>query len=692
MKIYDRIIITIFYSSDIMENILNRDIQYLKGVGEKRAQQLHKLGVYTVNDLLYLLPRRYVDYSSPYPVAHAPFDEACAVKATVLQTGIGVRIKGGRTIFKVICADDTARLELVFFNSEYTVKQLEAGRDYIFYGKVGGNMLTRQMTTPAFIPADSPLTRRPVYPLTAGLSAKVISNIVANAFNLLEGIPDFMPRDILAENNLPNLYSALKGIHFPQNNRQLENATRRLAFDELFSLQLGLRLLNNSRKKKSDIKIKSVNIDDFLHSLSFSPTQAQFNAIKDILLDFKGENTMNRLVQGDVGSGKTLVAVSRMYCMFKNGWQSRIMAPTEILANQHYENISRMMAPFGVKVGLLTASLKTKNKKEVLTKLEHGEINMLIGTHAIISDKVTFKNLGLVVTDEQHRFGVNQRNLAGAKGENPHILIMSATPIPRTLAMIIYAGMQISVINQLPAGRKPIQTFVVDTGMRRRMFNFIKQHIEQGRQCYIVLPAIEESENMTELENVTDYCNKVVCPMRPTARVGMLHGRMKAAEKDRIMAEFSAGNIDILCSTTVVEVGVDVPNAVLMIIENAERYGLSALHQLRGRVGRGDHQSYCILVTDKKNENVQQRLRFLAANSDGFAVSQYDLEHRGPGDFFGSRQHGLPVMKTAGLCSDMELTEKAKNAAIKLLSQSPDLSLYPAIRKKTEKLFENITL
>ncbi len=675
-----------------MENILNRDIQYLKGVGEKRARHLRKLGVFTVNDLLYLFPRRYVDYSDPYPVSYAPFDEACAVKATVLQKGGGVRIRGGRTLFKVMCADDTARLELVFFNSEYTVKQLEVGKEYIFYGKVGGNMLTRQMTTPAFIPADSPLTRRPVYPLTAGLSAKVISNIVANAFNLLEDIPDFMPREILKENNLPDLYTALKNLHFPKNNKVLENATKRLAFDELFSLQLGLRLLNNSRKKKSNIKIKSVNIDDFLQSLPFSPTQAQFNAVKDILLDFKGEHTMNRLVQGDVGSGKTLVAVCAMYCMFKNGWQSRMMAPTEILANQHYENVKKMLEPFGVNVGLLTASLKAKEKKDVLAKLESGEINMLIGTHAILSDKVVFKNLGLVVTDEQHRFGVNQRNLAGSKGENPHILIMSATPIPRTLAMIIYAGMQISVINQMPKGRKPIQTFVVDTSYRRRMFGFINKHIQEGRQCYIVLPAIEESENMTELQNVTDYCNEVVRPMLPNARVGMLHGRMKRAEKDRVMAAFSAGETDILCSTTVVEVGVDVPNAVLMIIENAERYGLSALHQLRGRVGRGDRQSYCILVTDKKNENVQQRLKFMAANSDGFAVSQYDLEHRGPGDFFGSRQHGLPVMKTAGLCSDMSLTEKARDAAVKLLMESPDLSAYPKIRRRTEKLFENITL
>ncbi len=675
-----------------MENILERNIQYLKGVGEKRARALNKLGVFTVNDLLYHLPRRYVDYSSPYPVSYAPYDEACAVKATVLQKSPGVRIRGGRTIFKVLCADDTARLELTFFNSEYTVKQLEEGREYIFYGKIGGSMVNRQMATPAFIPADDPLTRRPVYPLSAGLSPKIISTMVANAFGLIEDIPDFMPEEILDKYSLPSLYSALRAIHFPKNNKELETATRRLAFDELFSLQLGLRLINNSNRRRATVTVKSVNIDDFLGSLPYSPTQAQFNAIKDILLDFKGRYTMNRLVQGDVGSGKTLVAVSAMYCMYKNGWQSCMMAPTEILANQHYENIDKMLAPFGVKVGLLTASVKGKDKKLLLEQLESGEIDMLIGTHAILSDKVNFKNLGLVVTDEQHRFGVNQRNLAGAKGHNPHILIMSATPIPRTLAMIIYAGMQISVINQMPVGRKPVQTFVVNTGYRARMFNFIKQHIAEGRQCYIVLPAIEENENATELQSVTKYCNEIVRPMAPSARVGILHGKMKTKEKDEIMAAFTAGKIDILCSTTVVEVGVDVPNAVLMIIENAERYGLSALHQLRGRVGRGSVQSYCILVTDKTNENVQERLKFLAANPDGFAVSQYDLENRGPGDFFGSRQHGLPLMKTAGLCSDLQLTEMAKEAALTLLKESPDLSAYPAIRRRTEKMFESVTL
>lgn len=674
-----------------MNDFLDNDIQYLKGVGEKRSLKFNKLGVYTVRDLLYLFPRRYTDYSDPFQVAFAPFDEPCPVKATVLMVGNGVRISGGRTLFKVICADDSARLELIFFNSEYTVKQLIEGKEYIFYGKVGGNMLNRQMTAPSFIPANSPLTKLPVYPLTAGLSEKVISNIMKNAFERINGIEDHMPREILEENSLCDLYTALKNIHFPKNNRDLKNAERRLAFDELFSLQLGLYLLNGHRKKNSN-KIKSSDISDFFASLPFTPTNAQIKAINEILVDFESEYCANRLIQGDVGSGKTLVAVAAMYCMAKNGYQSCMMAPTEILANQHFENIKKMLSNFGVKVGLLTASLKAKERREVLSQLENGEIQILIGTHSVLSDKVIFNNMALFITDEQHRFGVNQRNIAGTKGKSPHILLMSATPIPRTLAMIIYAGMQISVIDEMPKGRKPVETLLVGTDKRIRMFGFIKKHIDMGYQCYIVLPSIEENETMTDLQSVEKYCNEVVKPLIPSARVGMLHGKMKAKEKDVIMSAFTNGEIDILCSTTVVEVGVDVPNAVLMVIENAERYGLSALHQLRGRVGRGDVQSYCILVSDKRNPQIRQRLKFMTANTSGFAVSQYDLEHRGPGDFFGQRQHGLPVMKTAGLCSDITLTENAKEAAIKILKQSPDLSLFPKIKQKTYEMFSSIAL
>ena len=673
-------------------DILKQDVRYLKGVGEKRRRQLYKLDVHTVEDLLYLLPRRYTDYSDPYQIAYAPYDEPAAVLATVLEIGNGIRVRGGRVIYRVLCRDETARLTITFFNSEYTVKQLHPGEDYIFYGKAEGSMTNRQMSSPIFIKADAPVKKRPVYPLTAGLSQKMVSKYIATALENAGRIEDFVPTDFLQKYNLTDLNTALHQIHFPTSSKGLERAAERLTFDELLILQIGLNLLTAKGKVKAGCPVKTVNIDDFLYSLPYTPTRAQFNAIKDILLDFKSGYAMNRLVQGDVGSGKTLVAVAVMYCMAKNGYQSCMMAPTEILANQHYENINKMLENFGVCVALLTASTKAAEKRKILSDLAEGKIQILIGTHALLSDKVIFKNLALAVTDEQHRFGVNQRNLAGQKGINPHILVMSATPIPRTLAMIIYANMQISVIDEMPKGRKPVQTLLVGTDKRRRMFGFIDKHIKSGYQCYIVLPAIEENENMSELQSVEKYCNEVIIPLLPDARVAMLHGKMKAAEKDRIMSAFSKGEIDLLCSTTVVEVGVDVPNAVLMIIENAERYGLSALHQLRGRVGRGSVQSYCILVSDNRNPPVQERLRFMVSHNSGFDVAQFDLQHRGPGDFFGSRQHGLPAMKTANLTADVKLLDRTKAAAEEILSQSPDLKLYPGVKQKCAKLFESLTL
>ncbi len=516
--------------------------------------------------------------------------------------------------------------------------------------------------------------------------------MMASAFEKIDEIPDFMPREILERYALPDLYTALRDIHFPKTDRRANSAARRLSFDELFILQLGLYLMNLNGRKKTGVKVGTVNIDDFLTSLPYKPTRAQFMAIRDILLDFKSGTAMNRLLQGDVGSGKTLVAVSGMYCMAKNGYQSCLMAPTEILANQHFVNIAEMMAPFGVRVGLLTASLKKKERDRVLKELKDGDIDILIGTHSVISEKVTFCNLGLFITDEQHRFGVNQRNAALTKGENPHILVMSATPIPRTLAMIIYADMKISVLDEMPEGRKPVKTYLVGTDKRRRMFGFIDRHIKEGLQCYIVLPAIDENEEATDIQSVKKYRDEVVREMLPCARVGVLHGKMKGREKEAVMRSFARGETDVLCSTTVVEVGVDVPKAAVMVIENAERYGLSALHQLRGRVGRGRAQSYCILVSDKKTPRVAERLRFLCNNPDGFAVSQYDLDHRGPGDFFGRRQHGLPLMKTAGLLSDMELVNRASQRAKDILRKNRDLSLYPELKSRVAGLFRNMTL
>lgn len=671
---------------------LSSEIRFLKGVGEKRAQQLNKLGVYCLRDLLYLFPRRYIDYSSPCEVALAPFDEACVVKATVLKISGGVRIKGGRTLFKVMCADDSARLELVFFNSEYTVKKLQVGCDYLFYGKVGGNMLTREMLSPVFISADESSTQQPVYPLTQGISSAMLSKFVATAFDSIDCIEDFLPSEIIENYDLPSLDFALRNIHFGRDKRDISRAKEKLIFDEFFMLQLGMAIMGENTEKHTDIAVKNADISPFINSLSFTPTQAQSRVINDILRGFESGVAQNRLVQGDVGCGKTLVAATACFAMAQNSYQSCVMVPTEILANQHYKSFCEFFKDFDVNISLLTSSTKAKERREILQKLKNGETDIIIGTHSLINGEVEFANMGLCITDEQHRFGVRQRTLAGLKGNNPHILVMSATPIPRTLAMIIYGNMEISVIDQMPAGRKPVETYFVGTDKRARMFGFIDKHIKMGKQAYIVLPAVDPSENITELQSVKQYYEDVVKPLLPHVRAEILHGKMKPKEKDEVMARFKNGEIDILCSTTVIEVGVDVPNAVLMIIENAERYGLSALHQLRGRVGRGSDQSYCILVSDHKGSSVKERLKFMCSTQDGFKVSQYDLDHRGPGDFFGKRQHGLPDLNIASMSEDIATLEKSQTACKQLLATENWQQKYPALTQRLNKLFEGFVL
>ena len=671
---------------------LNSEIRFLKGVGEKRAQQLNRLGVYCLRDLLYLFPRRYIDYSSPCEISLAPYDEPCVVKATVLKVSGGVRIKGGRTLFKVMCADDSARLELVFFNSEYTVKKLQVGCDYLFYGRVGGNMLTREMSSPIFIPADEASTQQPVYPLTQGISSAMISKFVAAAFDSIDCIEEFLPREIIENYDLPDLDLALRNIHFGRDKRDISRAKERLIFDEFFMLQLGMAVMGENTEKHTDAVVESADISPFINSLGFTPTDAQSRVIGDILQGFKSGSAQNRLVQGDVGCGKTLVAAAACFAMAQSGWQSCVMVPTEILANQHYKSFCDFFRGFDINIALLTSSTKAKERREILQKLKNGETDIIIGTHSLINSEVEFAKMGLCITDEQHRFGVRQRTLAGLKGTNPHIIVMSATPIPRTLALIIYGNMEISVIDQMPKGRKPVETYFVGTDKRARMFGFIDKHIKMGRQAYIVLPAVDPSENITELQSVKQYYDEVVRPLLPDVRAEILHGKMKAKEKDDIMTRFKKGEIDLLCSTTVIEVGVDVPNAVLMIIENAERYGLSALHQLRGRVGRGSHQSYCILVSDHKSEAVRQRLKFMCSTQDGFKVSQYDLDHRGPGDFFGKRQHGLPDLDIASMSEDIATLEKSQTACRQLLSTENWQLKYPLLMERLKLLFEGFVL
>ena len=671
---------------------LNSEIRFLKGVGEKRALQLNRLGVYSVCDLLYLFPRRYIDYSNPCEVALAPFDEPCVVKATVLKINSGVRIKGGRTLFKVFCADDSANLDLVFFNSEFTVKKLKVGCDYMFYGKVGGNMLTREMISPVFIPAEEAATQQAVYPLTQGLSSTMISKLVAAAFDSISKIEEFLPLEIIEQYDLPDLDFALHNIHFGKSQRDIARAKERLIFDEFFMLQLGMAIMGENNERSTAVVLKNTDVAPFINSIAFAPTDAQSRVIGDILRGFKNNTAQNRLVQGDVGCGKTLVAAAACFAMAQNGWQSCVMVPTEILANQHYKSFCEFFRNFDINVALLTASTKAKERREILSALANGEIDIIIGTHSLINDSVKFARLGLCITDEQHRFGVRQRTLVGLKGANPHILVMSATPIPRTLAMIIYGNMEISVINQMPKGRKPVETYFVGTDKRVRMFGFIDKHIKMGKQAYIVLPDVDPSENITELQSVKQYYEEVVKPLLPNAKAEILHGKMKAKEKDEVMARFKNGETDLLCSTTVIEVGVDVPNAVLMIIENAERYGLSALHQLRGRVGRGADQSYCILVSDHKSDSVKERLKFLCSTQDGFKVSQYDLDHRGPGDFFGKRQHGLPDLAIASMSEDILTLEKSQAACKQLLQSENWQQKNPLLLQRLNKLFEGFVL
>lgn len=671
---------------------LNNEIRYLKGVGDKRAQQLNKLGVYSVYDLLYFFPRKYIDYTQPYEVFNSPYDTPCVVKATVLKVSNGVRVRGGKTIYKVMCADDTAQLTLTYFNSEYTVQKLKVGCDYLFYGKIGGNMLNREMVSPAFVDIDYPIKEQPVYSLTQGLSSAMISKYVQTALSLIDNIPDFIPQHILSEFFLPSLDFAIRNIHTGKTPSAVSIAKERLIFDEFFMLQLGMSIMGEDISKHTDITLKNTDISDFINSLSFTPTDAQTRVVNEILQGFCSGTAQNRLVQGDVGCGKTLVGACACFAMAKNGYQSCMMAPTEILANQHFYSFKNFFDEFNIKVALLTSSTKAKEKREILSALQNGEIDIIVGTHSLINDSVIFKNLGLCITDEQHRFGVAQRTKMSLKGDNPHIIVMSATPIPRTLAMIIYGNMQISIIDQMPKGRKPIETYFVGTDKRARMFAFIDKHIKMGRQAYIVLPAIDPNENVTELQSVTAYYNDVIQALLPNAKSAILHGKMKTSEKDDIMNRFKNGEIDLLCSTTVVEVGVDVPNAVLMIIENAERYGLSALHQLRGRVGRGEYQSYCILVSDNKGKNVVERLKFLCSSQDGFKVSQYDLENRGPGDFFGKRQHGLPDLKIASMSEDISTLEKSQKACNMILSTDNWQKKYPLLMKKLKKLFEGFIL
>ena len=647
-------------------------VRYLKGVGPKTAERFEKLGIVTLADLLCHYPRRYLDFSKPYSIAEAPCDTECVVKAEVFAKPGGRILPGGRRMERITAGDDVSSLEITWFNNPYAAQKLELGQAYYFQGIVTGGMLRRQMVNPQ-VRTDAQVASSPfeaVYPQTEGLTSSAIAKCVRQLLPHVELLPDPLPPGMLKKYRLLPKADAVRAIHCPASEEEAFAARRRLIYEELLVLQLGIGRMKNHGAASTGAPMQKADASPFWDALPFSPTGAQRRAVEEILTDMAGETSMNRLLQGDVGSGKTLVAAAAIWACIRAGYQAALLAPTEILAAQHAEGLNRMLAPFGMRVALLTGGMKAAAKRTTLAAIRGDEADLIVGTHAILSEGVDFARLGLAVVDEQHRFGVRQRGLLAEKAANPHLLVMSATPIPRTLGLLLYGDLDISILDELPPGRTPVKTRCITGKKRRDLYHFLDQEIGRGRQVYLVCPAIEDVPD-GGLNAVKSYYEDIAKALLPDRRVGLMHGKLKPKEKAAVMEDFKAGRLDALVSTTVIEVGVDVPNASVMVIENAERYGLSALHQLRGRVGRGAAESWCFLVSDNTSEAVQKRLKFLCSTTDGFAVAQYDLETRGPGDFFGSRQHGLPTLQIADLMNDTRTLHAAQSEALAMLAEDP---------------------
>ena len=666
-------------------------VRYLKGVGPKTAERFEKLGILTLSDLLCHYPRRYLDFSKPYSIAEAPSDTECVVKAEVFAKPGGRILPGGRRMERITAGDDVSSLEVTWFNNPYAVQKLELGQEYYFQGIVTGGMLRRQMVNPQ-VRTDAQVASSPfeaVYPQTEGLTSSAIAKCVRQLLPHVELLPDPLPPGMLKKYRLLSKADAVRAIHCPASEEEAFAARRRLIYEELLVLQLGIGRMKNHGAASTGAPMQKADASPFWDALPFSPTGAQRRAVEEILTDMAGETSMNRLLQGDVGSGKTLVAAAAIWACIRAGYQAALLAPTEILASQHAENLNRLLAPFGMRVALLTGGMKAAPRRTTLAAIRNDEADLIVGTHAILSEGVDFARLGLAVVDEQHRFGVRQRGLLAEKAANPHLLVMSATPIPRTLGLLMYGDLDISILDELPPGRKPVKTRCITGKKRADLYGFLDREIGAGRQVYIVCPAIEDAGG-SGLNAVKSYYEDIAKALLPDRRVGLMHGRLKPKEKAEVMEDFKAGRLDALVSTTVIEVGVDVPNATVMVIENAERYGLSALHQLRGRVGRGAAESWCFLVSDNASESVQKRLRFLCSTSDGFAVAQYDLETRGPGDFFGSRQHGLPTLQVADLMNDTRTLRAAQSEAAALLAADPLLERpeHALLARQVEQMFD----
>lgn len=677
---------------------LETPLRALPGVGDARARALERLGLRTAGDLLRHYPRDYEDRTKRYAISAAPEGEAVCVAAMVAEPPHLSRIRKGLELIKVRAVDAAGSMTMTFFNQSYVKDALQTGETYVFYGRVEGPPGRRGMTNPVFEREDrARFTGRimPVYPLTAGISNNLLAGLAERCLEGCAGdVPDTLPPELRRTHDLAELEFALRNVHFPEGPEALTLARRRLVFEELFLFACGLALLRGRRGSERGPVFSGGDPAEFRTLLPFAPTGAQLRAMEELAADASSGRPMNRLVQGDVGSGKTLVAAYGAWLAARSGWQCALMAPTEILAEQHHRTLSALLGPAGVRVGLLTAALGAAGKRKAKAALAAGEIDLMVGTHALLSEGVTFPRLGLVVTDEQHRFGVEQRSALAAKGAEglrPHILVMSATPIPRTLALILYGDLDVSVMDELPPGRTPVETYVIGEDKRQRMYNFVRKLAGEGRQSYIVCPMVEEGEEATaDLKAVTAYAARLQEEVFPDLRVGLVHGKMKPREKEAAMAAFAAGETDVLVATTVIEVGVDVPNAALMVVENAERFGLSQLHQLRGRVGRGKHRSYCVLVSAHRGEESRARLKVLAGTTDGFRISEEDLRLRGPGDFFGKRQHGLPQLRVADLAGDMRVLKEAQGTAEELLKAHPGLEgeRFAPLRARIAELFE----
>ncbi len=671
-----------------MASLFELDIKKLKGVGDKKAILLNKLNIFTIGDLITFYPRTYLNYGEIINLCDiTPSDNLCSVKGC-LKFDVLAYNNGERIISKAKIYDDTGSLKLIFFNNPYIKSMLKIDTEYVFCGKVNNQNGQLTMVSPEFTTVDKFIKLKPIYNCTNGLTSKQIHAFVKNAILMLpKEIKEPIPKFIIDKYDIKTLQFALQNIHNPKDETSLQEAQKRLIFEELLVLFLGLKILKNYRVEEKSIKIYKDFTKDYFNNLPFELTNAQLKVTNECVNDMaKSITPMNRLVQGDVGSGKTAVANALCYTVAKNGFQSAFMAPTEILATQHYNTLIKTLNNEDIKVAVLVGSLSKKQKDLIKEDLKNGEIDIIIGTHALLTENVEFKNLALVVTDEQHRFGVNQRNILISKGENPHVLVMSATPIPRTLGLIIYGDLDISVIDEKPKDRQEIDTLFINTKLRQRLYNFISENIEKGRQCYIVCPAVEENE--MNIEYVESYTDKLKSSILKNCNIEILHGKMKAKDKENIMQNFTQGEIDILVSTTVIEVGVDVPNANIIVIENAERFGLSQLHQLRGRVGRGEYKSYCILISDSKNEDTINRIKILCNTNDGFKIANEDLKNRGPGDFFGSKQHGLPELKIADVTNSHDLA-LVQSATDDIIEHSPTLEAteYKGLRAEIKRMF-----